>query len=131
MWRRASTYDPARGTVLAWILNQARSRAIDRLRFDGRLKRTVPPGVPEWREPTAPRGAEEHAALQEDVHRLRTALGDLTTGERDAIETAFLRELSYADAAEELKEPVGTIKTRIRSGLAKLRVAMLDEGEKP
>lgn len=131
VWRRASSYDPERGTVLAWILNQARSRAIDRLRFDGRLKRNPRPGVEEWRESTAPRDAAEHVALRRNVDRLRTALGDLTSGERDAIETAFLRELSYTETAAELEQPLGTIKTRIRSGLAKLRAAMLDEVETP
>src|ERR1043166_5560018 len=53
VWRRASRYDAANGTVLGWIMNQARSRALDRLRFQSRKKRTVPGGAPPSDEPTA------------------------------------------------------------------------------
>jgi RNA polymerase sigma-70 factor (ECF subfamily) len=130
VWRRASRYQPEDGTVLGWILNQARSRAIDRLRFEGRQKRVNAPGD-DWRQSTAPRDSHDAVLLQEQTRLLRTALETLTAGERQAIETAYLREMTYAEVAAKLGEPVGTIKTRIRSGLARLRQALGDGLKKP
>lgn len=93
VWRRAALYDPAGGTVLGWIMNQARSRAIDRLRFEGRQKRTNPLGD-DWRQPTAPRDSEDAIAFGQQRERLRSALPILTDDERRAIETAYFGELN-------------------------------------
>ncbi len=123
VWRRASRYDPAGGTVLGWIMNQARSRAIDRLRFDNRLKRSNAQGD-DWRQPTAPRDSEDAIAFRQSGDELRNALRSLTADERRAIETAYFRELTYADAAAQLEVPLGTLKTLIRSALSKLRQAL-------
>jgi RNA polymerase sigma-70 factor (ECF subfamily) len=123
VWRRAAGYDPAGGTVLGWIMNQARSRAIDRLRFDGRLKRTSP-GAGDWRQVTAPRDSDHAVAMQQQRKVLSHALQVLTADERKAIETAYFGELTYAEAAKKLGQPVGTVKTRIRSALSKLRQAL-------
>ncbi len=128
VWRRADRYEPEGGTVLGWILNQARSRAIDRLRFEGRQKRVNAQGD-DWRQPTAERDSPDALLLQEQAQLLRKALAALTAAERQAIETAYFREMTYAEVAAKLGEPLGTIKTRIRSGLAKLRQA-LGEGSK-
>jgi RNA polymerase sigma-70 factor (ECF subfamily) len=95
VWRRASKYDASDGTVLGWILNQARSRAIDRLQ----------PG-----------------------RQLHAALSALTPQERQAIEAAFFSESTYAEVAARLDEPPGTIKTRIRCAVEKLR-QVLTTGE--
>jgi RNA polymerase sigma-70 factor (ECF subfamily) len=129
VWRNASKYDPAAGSVLGWILNQARSRAIDRARFESRQKR-VDPGSEEWRNWTAPRDCEDAIALRQQTQLLRQALGVLTPGEHRAIEAAYFSELTYAEAAEQLNEPLGTIKSRIRSGLVKLRRALNGEEER-
>ena len=123
VWRRASMYDPAGGSVVGWIMNQARSRAIDRVRFDQRKKRVnnhadSPPA------PTAPSGPQEAFDVREQGHLLRHALQLLTPDERQAIETAFFSELTYGEVATRLKQPLGTVKTRIRSGLGKLRQAL-------
>jgi RNA polymerase sigma-70 factor (ECF subfamily) len=124
IWRGAGGYDAANGTVLGWIMNQARSRAIDRLRFEGRKKRK-PGDLPMDREPAAdPRDVLE---LQQQGEALRTALATLTPGERQAIETTYFAELTHAEAAARLNQPLGTIKTRIRSGLHKLRQALAAE----
>ena len=122
VWRRASTYNPANGSVLGWVMNQARSRAIDRLRAANRKKRTNahphdPVAAATENEPSKSVELREQAAL------LHGALTTLTPAERKAIETAFFAELSYAEVAKQLNEPLGTIKTRIRSGLRKLRQA--------
>jgi RNA polymerase sigma-70 factor, ECF subfamily len=119
VWRRASGYDAANGTVLGWIMNKARSRAIDRLRFESRKKRS--PG--DHMQLPAEVASDPHDALElcEQGESLRAALATLTTDERQAIETTFFAELTHAEAAERLNQPLGTIKTRIRSGLHKLR----------
>ena len=123
VWRRASRYDAANGSVLGWILNQARSRAIDRVRFEQRKKRLN-------QYPDEPSGAavasnpHETLELKEQSRLLRVALNELSPPERLAIETAFFAELTYAETAVRLSEPLGTVKTRIRSGLQKLRTAL-------
>jgi RNA polymerase sigma-70 factor (ECF subfamily) len=120
VWRKASTYDPANGSVVGWIMNQARCRAIDRLRFDQREKRvnTHSHDLP----PIADSIDPQQASLFEEQSRLlRIALEALTPDERHAIEAAFFSELTYQEVATKLKLPLGTVKTRIRSGLGKLR----------
>jgi RNA polymerase sigma-70 factor, ECF subfamily len=120
VWRRAGAYDPANGTVVGWVMNQARSRAIDRVRLDQRKKRVNPnPGDPGEEDSCG--GPHESLELRQEARRVRDALTLLTVHERRAIETAYFAELTYAEAAARLGEPVGTIKTRIRSGLVKLR----------
>jgi RNA polymerase sigma-70 factor (ECF subfamily) len=129
IWRRASRYDAANGTVLGWIMNQARSRAIDRLRFDGRKKRSSDGAVEPQAEPAAdPRDVLE---LRRQGESLRAALTGLTPDERQAIETTFFGGHTHAEAALRLNKPLGTIKTRIRSGLHKLRQALTAEADAP
>jgi RNA polymerase sigma-70 factor (ECF subfamily) len=129
VWRRASRYDAANGTVLGWIMNQARSRAIDRLRFETRKKRSDPQAG----DALAPSEAYESpdvVEFRQQGRALRAALAQLTAHEREAIEAAFFSELTYAEVALRLNEPLGTVKTRIRSGLHKLR-QLLAERAKP
>ena len=123
VWRNASTYDPANGSVVGWIMNQARSRAIDRLRFDQRKKRVNT--YPDSLRPTTDIVDPQQACLFEEQSRLlRNALEVLTPEERNAIETAFFSEMTHEETARKLNEPLGTVKTRIRSGLGKLREAL-------
>jgi RNA polymerase sigma-70 factor (ECF subfamily) len=120
VWRKASSYDPANGSVVGWVMNQARSRAIDRLRFDQRKKRVNT--YPHSLGPTTDIVDPQQACLFEEQSRLlRDALEVLNTEERKAIETAFFSELTYQQTARKLNQPLGTVKTRIRSGLEKLR----------
>jgi len=128
VWRRASRYDPANGTVLGWIMNQARSRAIDRLRFEQRQKRSEPEACDEIVAPE-PAISQDMVELKQQASALRAALAVLTPDERQVIEAAFFSELTHAEAAVRLNQPLGTVKTRIRSGLHKLRQA-LDPKEK-
>jgi RNA polymerase sigma-70 factor, ECF subfamily len=126
VWQRAPQYDPAGGSVLGWIMNQARSRAIDRLRFEQRKKRVNP--YPNG-EPSSSDAAADEPCDDGEQRRLREALTLLTADEREAIETAFLRESTYAEVAARLNQPLGTVKTRIRSGLGKLRQALAKRDE--
>src|SRR5215208_5352457 len=119
---QASRYDARRGVVAAWLLTIARSRAIDRLRarrarVDTRTRDLatideVPDGQP---DAAATLLGEERARL------VRQALARLPLLQRLAIELAYYEGLSHAEIAERLEQPLGTIKTRIRSGLLKLR----------
>jgi RNA polymerase sigma-70 factor, ECF subfamily len=129
VWRRAAKYDAANGTVLGWIMNQARSRAIDRLRYENRKKRSDG-GDP---QPPADVSPNPHDVLEmrEQGEALRTAIATLTASERQAIETTFFAGLTHAEAAARLNQPLGTVKTRIRSGLHKLRTVLAVDGGKP
>jgi RNA polymerase sigma-70 factor (ECF subfamily) len=124
VWRRAATYDPANGSVVGWIMNQARSRAIDRFRLEHRKKR-VSDRVDDVNTVIPPRDPRARAVEQDDERRLYEALQVLTAEERQAIGTAFFREMSYSETAALLNQPLGTVKTRIRSGLEKLRQALV------
>ena len=123
VWRRASAYDPASGSVVGWMMNQARSRAIDRLRFEQRKKRV--PDHADTSVTIAPSSSPHDVLDARDQGRvLRDALQVLTNDERQAIETAFFSELTYREVAAKFNQPLGTVKTRIRSGLEKLRQAL-------
>jgi len=127
VWRRAAKHDAAAGSVMGWIMNLARSRAIDRVRFDHRKKRFGP-------HPDAPTEASgdpcsETLELKQRRQAVREALRVLTPEEREVIEIAFFSEMTYAEVANSLNQPPGTVKTRIRSGLTKLRIALASAGE--
>lgn len=131
LWRRASRYDPANGTVLGWIMNQARSRAIDRVRFDHRKKR-LDPGFEEFlAEAETADDPRRLLELKQQGEALRIAMAALTPHERQAIESAFFSGLTHVEVAERLNEPLGTVKTRIRSALQKLRETIGSEGGNP
>lgn len=123
-WRRASKYDPAGGPVLGWLMNLARSRAIDRLRYEQRMKRSAPSASD---DPLRGAGADSGEEMLDALQRrkmLTECLPALTPEERAAIEAAFFLELTYPEVANRLNQPLGTVKTRIRSGLEKLRRAL-------
>jgi RNA polymerase sigma-70 factor (ECF subfamily) len=129
VWRRASAYDPANGSVVGWIMNQARCRAIDRLRFEQRKKRVNT--YPDSLGPTTDAADPQQACLFEEQSRvLQNALAILTAEEREAIETTFFSELTHEQTARKLAQPLGTVKTRIRSGLKKLRGALAERRSK-
>lgn len=127
VWRRARDYTPAGGTVLGWIMNQARSRAIDRVRFEQRRKR-VNPHPHDGSDETAS-GGDELVLLREQSRQLQHGLAVLSADERQAIEHAFFAELTHAEVAEKIDAPLGTVKTRIRAALGKLRRAL--DGQEP
>jgi RNA polymerase sigma-70 factor (ECF subfamily) len=123
VWRRAATYEPANGTVLGWIANQARSRAIDRVRFEQRQKRT-PREAETASNVSPPSDPQDLLEASEQGRLVQVALEALAPTEREAIETAFFGGFSHREVAARLDQPLGTIKTRVRSGLAKLREAL-------
>jgi RNA polymerase sigma-70 factor (ECF subfamily) len=126
IWRRAGSYDPANGTVLGWIMNQARSRAIDRVRYETRVKR-VDPRADAPEEADGGLDPRELLEIKQQGSTVRAALDSLTSEERRAIESAYFAERTHSEVAEQLDEPLGTVKTRIRSALRKLRQAIARE----
>jgi RNA polymerase sigma-70 factor (ECF subfamily) len=123
-WRQASAYDARRAPVAGWLLMMTRTRAIDRLRArSGRIQMVQAlPTLPD--PPDQHEGPEAMAIGEEEASRVRAALETLTESQRSAIELAYYEGLSQSDIAARLREPLGTIKTRIRTGLLKLRAAM-------
>jgi RNA polymerase sigma-70 factor, ECF subfamily len=127
VWRQAGKYDPSRGAPPAWIFTVARSRAIDRLRARRRREdRTVSFDDPALRldpldEEASPDDVVTFRLARDSV---REAMEDLSPVQREAIELAFFRGLTHVEIAEKLAEPLGTVKTRIRQGLIRLRRAL-------
>src|SRR4051812_30703799 len=126
VWRRSAGYDPNDGTVLGWIMNQARSRSIDRVRAELAAKRLAP--SEETVEALHAPDPREALEMKRRAEALRTALAVLTAHERQAIEAAFFAGLTHAEVAARLDAPLGTVKTRIRSGLHKLRRELVSGG---
>lgn len=135
IWLRAPDFDPAGGTVIAWIMNQAKSRSIDRLRYEHRQKRQPRGGDRAGADPSEAPAQESDPGDAVDARRRRSSLEDalheLTAEERIAVETAFFSELTYAETATRLGHPLGTVKTRIRSALTKLRKTLSRNGGDP
>ncbi len=146
LWNRAELFDPDTGSLAAWLHTIARNRTVDRLRAAGRRPTLVPL--------SAGHGSEEHdsAALERIVAGgtvlggadlgpgpegelasaelrglIRAALADLPEHERTALVLAYSAELSQSEIAERLGWPLGTVKTRTRRALLRMREALADE----
>jgi RNA polymerase sigma-70 factor, ECF subfamily len=128
-WRDAARFEASRGSVAGWLTMIARSRALDLVRARSRRTRittTAAAAQPEaplamgQRQPE-PNAGTDHAERQREV---RQALASLSVPQRQAIELAYYEGLSQSEIAERLREPLGTIKTRIRLGMQKLRDAL-------
>jgi RNA polymerase sigma-70 factor (ECF subfamily) len=118
-WRGAATYDPARGTPEAWIVMRARTRAIDRVRTARRHRETFVAPLDAVSAPEAP-GADA-AERAGDKALVAEALARLPASQREVIELAYYAGLTQTEIAERLEQPLGTVKTRIRLALARLR----------
>ncbi len=125
LWRKAHLFDPARASAATWIFTIARNRRIDMLR---RQRRPEPEDLP-W-GPEAEPDQVEVLALQQDSHRLRDAITALPDAQRTLIERAYFGDLSHSEIATETGLPLGTIKSRIRLALDRLRHAMSGNVEK-
>lgn len=116
VWRKADQFDPHRAQVSAWIYQIARNRHIDLVRKE---KRPLPEDVVE--EPGAEPDATQILAIEQEADLLRSALAKLKPDQREAIEKAYLGELSHQQISDQTGLPLGTIKSRIRLGLERLR----------
>jgi RNA polymerase sigma-70 factor, ECF subfamily len=121
VWRQAASYDRARGVPLAWIMTIARSRAIDRVRAGRNDQQRKEPleAIGEVRDAgVSPEEASVHSERQRLV---RSALNTLVPEQREVIELAYYSGLSHSEIALKLGQPLGTVKTRTRLGMMKLR----------
>ena len=123
-WQTAERYDPARGTPEAWIVMRARSRAIDRVRSVRRRSGTFVAPLDEAAAAAPEEGKPDPAELLSDRGQIRGALERLPGAQREVIELAYWDGLTQTEIAERLKQPLGTVKTRIRLGLERLREAL-------
>ena len=124
VWRQAASYDTSRGMPLAWLTTIARSRAIDRLRSGWQdQRRKEPMDLLKDRE-TATAGPEDMTVASERQRFVRSALTLLSPEQREVIELAYYSGLSHSEIAARLNQPLGTVKTRTRLGMIKLREAL-------
>jgi RNA polymerase sigma-70 factor (ECF subfamily) len=120
IWRDAGSYSPARGTPEAWIITITRSRAIDRLRSIRRRERSfVPMEGSSGKEYDAK--VESGAASSDTRIMVNSAMSQLADNQRQVLELAYFDGLSQSEIADKLKEPLGTVKTRMRAALGRLR----------
>src|SRR5262245_35777208 len=118
LWRNARHYDPGRGSPEAWVTVRARSRGIDRVRSSRRREEMLTVAdVPDER-------AEAPGGMVEDRETVSGALRELPETQRVVIELAYLKGLTQAEIADRLAQPLGTVKTRMRLGMERLRDLM-------
>lgn len=130
LWRTASDFDPARGSVVAWLCTITRSRALDRIRArqrrDRMMERAAVENADGFALPLAavgpaPDGGAEQSELSRHVSR---SVAALSHAQRQVVELAYFGGLSQSEIATHLAQPLGTVKTRMRSGMGKLRDAL-------
>ena len=133
-WRNANRYDAARSSVASWLVMIARSRSLDTLRSAARQARVG--SVPVDEAPDDALAAEDvgsnpdrQAEAREQRSAIAQALHELPDPQRVAIELAFFEGLSQTEIAERLAEPLGTVKTRIRLAMSKLRQLLAAHGD--
>jgi RNA polymerase sigma-70 factor (ECF subfamily) len=125
VWQDAGDYDAGRGSVLTWLLLRMRSRCLDRLRRAG--AKAVAIDASSLEKITA---SPEDPSLGPDRRLVRRALVALPNDQRVALQLAYFQGLSGAEIAARLRAPLGTVKTRMALGIAKLRAALEQEGKK-
>jgi RNA polymerase sigma-70 factor, ECF subfamily len=129
LWRARDRYDPARGSVRAWVLSAVRNRALDALRrerakagrdvFDDASADLVP----------APERTELEAERREQGRRISDALDSLPSEQRQVIELAYFGGLTHSEIAHSLSLPAGTVKGRMRLGLTRMRALLAEPWE--
>lgn len=119
-WRDAARFDPSRGSVGAWLFGLARHKAIDVLRREATARRRSAPEVDLELE-VAPDDVDHDAWQNLRRERVLEALRSLPPAQRESVELAFFAGLTHVEVAERLGIPLGTAKTRIRTGLLRLR----------
>ena len=125
VWRRASSYHSQRGKVTSWLFSIAHHRTIDELRRRRRVQSQVQDGVDLTNKPSE--GADDpvaYATAQYERSQLKDALHTLRVEQREVVELAYFGGLTHSEIAKHLDQPLGTVKTRMRLGLRKLREAL-------
>ena len=129
IWRRPDHYVPERGRFVTWLLSVARNGAVDQIRTRGRRRRHETAGEEVERELPADEGQDPAlmAQLADERQKVRRALASLPLEQRRVIEMAYYGGYTQQEIAEMLSQPLGTVKTRIRLGMQKLRATLAPE----
>lgn len=128
LWRKPESYVAERGRFLTWLISVTRNRAVDEARARGRRQR-YETGSPEGQELPAGDTIDPglNAQLAEQRRIVRAAVAELPPEQRQVIELAYFGGLTQQEISERLTQPLGTVKTRIRLGMQKLRAALAPE----
>jgi RNA polymerase sigma-70 factor (ECF subfamily) len=124
LWHKADQYHPGRGRPITWLTSTARNRAIDRIRArkrQARLKDAYSQSLDFVQRSTSPVAGPEAAIRRDTCEAVRSAVMELSGIQREAIEKVYFEGFTQQQIADQLGEPLGTVKARIRRGLAKLR----------
>lgn len=129
VWNKARTYDPVQGKVVSWLARIARNRAIDTLRRqdvrpEGHQAEFADDALEELASTDR---LEQEVELEQQRVRLRNAVASLPEQQRAVLELAYFLEMSHQEIANRLQEPLGTVKTRLRLGMQKLRQALVED----
>jgi RNA polymerase sigma-70 factor (ECF subfamily) len=130
VWRRAPTFDPARGRFGSWVLGMTHHVAIDLLRRRQRRPQSIDTEAGEQVVALTPDGSQDVAETviqNEEARRIRQALQELPEPQQQAIELAFFKGLSHLEIAAATGDPLGTVKTRIRRGMERLKSVLGSE----
>jgi RNA polymerase sigma-70 factor (ECF subfamily) len=127
LWKATLSYDPGRGRFSTWLFSVARNRCIDRLRSNSR----TPPRADGAELAMLPSSDDQEgqAVLVERQKEVRAQLEQLPSEQREAIELAFFRGLSHGEIASATGEALGTVKSRIRRGLLRMKQGLAYAGE--
>src|SRR5215510_9435857 len=129
IWQEAGRYDPRRGSPEAWVVMRSKTRAIDRLRAMRRREKTFVAPVDESVTRSTEAPGENPGVAAETRGLVRSALDELPEAQRRVVELAFFEGLTQSEIASRLGEPLGTVKTRARTALERLRQVL--RGEEP
>ena len=119
VWQRAGNFDEARGKPFTWLITLTRSRAIDRIRALGSRERTAQQATRETEDVIF--DAEQNAILAQRGAVVRNALAELPEEQQRVLKLAYFDGFSQSEIAEKLNSPLGTVKTRMRTGMIRLR----------
>ena len=129
VWRRASTYDTERGTPGSWLMMLAKTRAIDRFRSSYLERGRQVPLDQAAEVPGDAATPEQYSADLERQRLVQEAMASLSAEQRQAIALAYYWGLSQSEIADRLQLPLGTVKTRMRLGMIRLREVLAPHGE--
>ncbi|MFS2316793.1 sigma-70 family RNA polymerase sigma factor [Maricaulis sp. D1M11] len=124
IWRRASTFDPAKASASTWVFTVVRNLQIDLYRKEKR-RGDLPEHEPELQAPETPQ-PDQMLTRSEDVGRVKTAMMELPADQKDVLDLAFGQGFSHREIADHLDLPLGTVKSRVRLAMAKMRVLIGD-----
>jgi RNA polymerase sigma-70 factor (ECF subfamily) len=121
VWRTAAKFDPERGSARAWVLTIAHRRAVDRIRMEQSILLRQERAAREFEPLIHEQAVSEVVERRSDEQHLHRCIGGLTPLQRESVELAYFGGMTYQQVAEALDAPLGTVKSRIRDGLGRLR----------